>query len=179
MDQSEVQPSIINRLLLVGPIGAGKSYAANELAESLDKPLITLDKLMLDENRVPKPKDRFIEEAEELFARPEYTNGWIVDGTYRSIRHLTWEQADVIGYIRPPLVRNIGLVVLRATTKDTSGGNSPQPVHIQLRRLFKTRQEDIAKIDTTTAEYAERGKRIVQATSSSKLIAMVQRLHGA
>jgi adenylate kinase family enzyme len=167
----------IDRLLVVGPIGAGKSYAAARLATALAKPLINLDRLMLDEEHRPKPKRQFVEEAEEFFGRPEYSQGWVTDGTFRSLRHLTWDRADMIGYIRPPVVLNIGLVAFRALTGDISGGNSPQPMRAQLDRLFATRSEDLRKIDHTTAEYAEQGTPIVQSMTAGGLVRSVMSIH--
>lgn len=163
----------IDRMLVVGPTGSGKSFAADRLSHILDKPLVSLDRLMLDENGKPKPKEQFVEEAEEFFAQPEYEEGWVVDGTYRSLRHITWDKADLIGYIRPPVILNAALISLRALTRDTTGGNSDQSISEQLERLRKTRRWDLEKLDHTTAEYRAMGKQVIQTATSSGLIRSV------
>ena len=158
------------RILIVGPIGSGKSYSAEILSNELDLPVLNLDRVMLDDYGTPKQKDRFIEDAAIALESSKYRDGWIVDGTFRSLRALTWDNADVIGYLRPVFLVNAGLVALRGMRKDVRGGNSLQPTGVQIRRLLNTRSEDIHKIDSTVLEYNEKGRKVVVARSSSSLV---------
>lgn len=163
--------SELERILVVGPIGAGKSFAAREIGEMAGLPVVHIDRIMLDpDTRLPKPRDRFIEDAEAFFAQPRMQSGWVADGTYRSLRHLTWERADAIGYIRPGLIQNISRIVQRCVTHDTSGGQNPDTLYRQLNRLRGTRQEDIAKLDTTTQEFRELGTMVIEEPTSRALI---------
>ena len=160
----------LDRVLVVGPIGAGKSFAASRIAEMLQRPLVRIDEIMLDENKCPKPKDRFIEDAEEFFAQPHLEDGWVADGNYRSIRHITWEKADAIGYVRPGRTRNYANVARRSISRDTSGGNTNEGLVTQVRRLSQTRQEDMAKLDETTGEFEANGVPVFRYRDSGNLV---------
>ncbi len=126
---------------------------------------------MLDPLTGPKSREKFIEDAEAYFASPELAEGWVADGTYRSLRQITWERADAIGYIRPSLPRNLLRVVQRGLTGDVRGGNSPSSLRTQLARLHATRVEDINKLDLTTQEFREYGTPVLETSSSARLIA--------
>jgi adenylate kinase family enzyme len=168
----------IERVLVVGPIGAGKTYAAQRIAMLVGKPLVQIDRIMLDSvTGKPKAIEDFLDDAAEYFAQPELQDGWVADGSYRSLRNLTWEQADVIGYIRPRAPQNFLRLTQRSLTKNQEGGNSNDSYLTCLKRLHDTRVADLEKLDGTTSEFRELGTEVLVERSSSALVASFALLH--
>ena len=158
-------------ILIVGPIGAGKSFVADRVGEQLDLPVIHLDSIMLTDEGTPKTKEVFVADATEYFSRPELSSGWVADGTtLGSIRDVVWEPAELIGYVRPNFVLNVARLAQRRLTHDTRGGQNDHPFMEQYRRMRTTRPGDIEKLDKTTAEFRAKGVSVIQRASSGGLL---------
>jgi len=66
----------VERVVILGPGGAGKSILARRLGGLVGLPVIELDKHFWTEDLRPLPKDQWRERLEELTRQP----GWIMDG---------------------------------------------------------------------------------------------------
>jgi adenylate kinase family enzyme len=80
----------MERILVLGPCGAGKSTLALRLGKQLDLPVIHLDQHYWRPGwREPEPGD-WAAQVEELIARPR----WIMDGNYGGTLPIRLARAD-------------------------------------------------------------------------------------
>lgn len=68
----------MERILVLGPCGAGKSTLATKLGEKLELPIIHLDKEYWRAGWQEPAADVWAAQVEELIARPR----WVMDGNY-------------------------------------------------------------------------------------------------
>ena len=80
----EAPKAALDRVIVVGTSGAGKSTYAQRLARLLGHAHTELDELHWDRNWQPKPTPEFRELVTRLIAQPR----WIADGNYGAIRDL-------------------------------------------------------------------------------------------
>lgn len=102
----------LERIVVVGTSGAGKTTLAGELAEMLNLVNIELDNINWQANWVTLPKHEMrkrVDEALPLAGR------WVADGNYiRSVSDIIWVRADTLIWLDYPL-RVALLRVLRRT----------------------------------------------------------------
>jgi adenylate kinase family enzyme len=99
----------MNRILVIGSAGAGKSTLSTELSKSLDLPIIHLDRYYWKPNWIPTPDeewDHFIEEASNQ-------EQWIMDGNYSRTLHLRLNRADAIIFLDMPRILCIYRIIKR------------------------------------------------------------------
>lgn len=84
--------SIMQRVLIVGCPGAGKSAAAKSLAAKTGLPLIHLDHHYWHPGWMPSEKDVWREKVRSLAAQP----CWIMDGNYASTLDERLSRADTV-----------------------------------------------------------------------------------
>ena len=80
------------RILVLGPCGAGKSTLAAALGERLGLPVIHLDKEYWRAGWVEPPQAEWLGKVEELIARPR----WVMDGNYGGTLARRLERADCV-----------------------------------------------------------------------------------
>lgn len=85
----------LERVVVVGTSGSGKSTFARELATILDLPHVELDELHWDANWEPKPKPVF----RELTSRAVEGSKWVIDGNYGVVRDIVWPRATTIVWL--------------------------------------------------------------------------------
>jgi len=86
------QENTYNRIILIGPPGAGKSHLAKELSAISDLPLYHLDKLYWKENWAETPRNEFIEIQKNIVKQDK----WIIDGSYSSTLKYRIEKCDTV-----------------------------------------------------------------------------------
>ena len=79
-------------IVVVRSTGSGKTTLARELASCLGLRHVELDALHWDPNWSEASYDIFRERVQAALA----TDGWIVDGNYRSARDIVWPRAELI-----------------------------------------------------------------------------------
>jgi adenylate kinase family enzyme len=89
----------LQRVLIVGPCGAGKSTLAAELGPKLDLPVFHMDKLNWKPGWVESHKD----EIREKLAAITATDRWLIDGTYGGTLAPRLERADSVIYLDYPI----------------------------------------------------------------------------
>ena len=82
----------MERILVLGPCGAGKSHLARALGERLGLPVIHLDKEYWRPGWVEPPREEWAARVEELIARPR----WIMDGNYGGTLARRLERAQLV-----------------------------------------------------------------------------------
>jgi adenylate kinase family enzyme len=82
----------MNRIVVVGTSGSGKTTFAQQLAERLHMPHIELDALHWGPNWTEDPLEVFLQKIADA------TTGesWVVDGNYSRARDLLWKRADTV-----------------------------------------------------------------------------------
>lgn len=107
----------LNRVIVVGTTGSGKSTTAKALAEILGVQYIQLDKLFWKSNWQESSDDEFFEKIEEAVS----CDRWVLDGNYGRTSHLTWKDADTVVWIDFPfaltLYQNISRSIYRAISR--------------------------------------------------------------
>jgi adenylate kinase family enzyme len=99
----------MNRILVIGSAGSGKSTISQELSKTTDLPIIHLDRYYWKPNWVPTPSeewDHFVEEA----ANQEQ---WIMDGNYSRTLDLRLKRADAIIFLDMPRILCIYRIIKR------------------------------------------------------------------
>lgn len=89
----------MQRVLIVGPCGAGKSTLASELGPLLNVPVFHMDKLNWKPGWVESSKD----EIREKLAAITATDRWLIDGTYGGTLAPRLERADSVLYLEYPI----------------------------------------------------------------------------
>jgi adenylate kinase family enzyme len=89
----------MQRILVVGPCGAGKSTLATRLAEQLNLPLIHMDQLNWRSGWVESSKAVIAQRLSEVTAQDR----WIIDGTYGGTLDMRLMRADTVLYLDYPI----------------------------------------------------------------------------
>lgn len=88
----------MERVLVIGPCGAGKSTAAVELGCLLDLPVHHLDRLHWREGWVESSRDELVETLAPILAGER----WLIDGNYGGTMAERLERADTVVYLDYP-----------------------------------------------------------------------------
>jgi adenylate kinase family enzyme len=101
----------MQRILVIGSPGAGKSTLASGLAERLGLPLIHLDREYFGPGWTTPTKPEWRERVKVLAARP----AWVMDGNYASTFDIRVPRATAIVWLDLPRWRCLGGVLWRVT----------------------------------------------------------------
>lgn len=112
----------MQRIVVVGTTGSGKTTLAEQLSRRLNIPAVDLDTLYWQSNWQETPLD-------ELRARVAHAvsgDRWIISGNYSKTRDLTWSKADTLIWLdyALPLVywRLLRRTIQRIVTKEDLWG---------------------------------------------------------
>ena len=107
----------MQRIVIVGTTGSGKTTLGEQLAERLDYPLVDLDALHWGPDWTPAPTEEFRARVSSALAGP----AWITAGNYSKARDIIWGRADTLIWLDYPLavalwrlfLRTVGRIVTR------------------------------------------------------------------
>ena len=99
----------MQRILVIGSGGAGKSTVAREIASRLDLPLIHLDALYWNPGWRATDKDAWERRVRELIAAPR----WVMDGNYGGTLDLRLARCDAVVFLDLPRVICLWRVIRR------------------------------------------------------------------
>lgn len=91
----------MQRIVIVGTTGVGKSTLAAQLSTALNIPHIETDSLYWEENWTESTDEDFVKKLAN--AVNEAGESWIVDGNYSLSRALVWPKADTVIWLDYPL----------------------------------------------------------------------------
>ncbi|MGC1214309.1 MAG: AAA family ATPase [Micromonospora sp.] len=125
----------MQRILVVGSPGAGKSTLARAVARRLDLPLIHLDRHYWGPGWVASDEARFRAEVAGLADRP----AWVMDGNYGSTLDLRLPRADVLVLCDPPRLVCLARVLRRhwanrATRRPDLPDGCPEQIDLEFLR---------------------------------------------
>ena len=89
----------MQRVLVIGPCGAGKSTLAGELGRRLQLPVFHMDQLNWRPGWVESSKDEIREKLADIVA----TDRWLIDGTYGGTLGERLVRADTVIYLDYPI----------------------------------------------------------------------------
>jgi adenylate kinase family enzyme len=89
----------MQRVLIIGPCGAGKSTLAGELGARLQLPVFHMDQLNWKPGWVESSEDEIREKLTAITA----TERWLIDGTYGGTLGERLERADTVVYLDYPI----------------------------------------------------------------------------
>ena len=96
---SSLASARVQRLVIVGVEGSGKTTLARHLAERLSLPHVELDALYWDANWTRVSPHLF----RERVAQTLDAERWVTDGNYDAVRDLVWGRADTVVWLDYPL----------------------------------------------------------------------------
>lgn len=100
----------MQRIVVIGTTGAGKSTLAAMLAARLDLPLIELDALYWGPQWTPVGRDVF----RARVAAAATGVRWVAAGNYGAVRDLLWPRADTLVWLDYPLALNFWRLTRRS-----------------------------------------------------------------
>lgn len=114
----------MERIIIIGSCGAGKSTLAVKLAKKLDLPLVHLDKIKFIGDWQERSKDEFNSILLSELEKPR----WIIDGNYNRTIPLRMQYCDTVIFLDfPRLVCMWGVITrvikYHGKTRPDMGGN--------------------------------------------------------
>ena len=91
----------INKIVIVGSTGTGKTTLARQLSKTLGLTLVDLDELYWNPDWVASDIDTFRQRVDK--ALPD--NRWVVTGNYSAIRDFVWSRSDTLIWIDYSFIR--------------------------------------------------------------------------
>ena len=89
----------MNRIIVVGSPGSGKSFLSTELSKTLNIPLYHLDNIWWNKDKTHISREKFDAKLKEIIN----SDRWIIDGDYSRTYSLRMEKADTIIFLDYPL----------------------------------------------------------------------------
>jgi adenylate kinase family enzyme len=96
---NKIPVATMQRVLIIGPCGAGKSTLARALETKLDLPVSHMDQLNWKPGWVQSSKDEIRERLATIVA----TDRWLIDGNYGGTLESRLERADTVLYLDYPI----------------------------------------------------------------------------
>ncbi len=172
----------MRRIVIIGTSCSGKTTLAREVSRRLGLSYIELDTLYWGPNWTPKSD--FAERVEEAIGG----EGWVVDGNYTAVRHLTWQSADTIVWLdyqmRVVLMRGLFRSLARSWKKTELWSGNRESLRLQLLdkdsillwiiNTWRLRRRNNLEL-LRSPEYA--GKRIVRLRTPGETRRWVDRLN--
>jgi adenylate kinase family enzyme len=171
----------MQRVVVFGTTGSGKSRLAERLAAQTGLRVIELDALFWGRDWQPAPLELFRHRVE----REIRDGGWIVVGIYGQVRDLTWRAADTLIWLDLPLPlvvwRLLRRTVWRALTRENLWGTGNRESFVRsffsrqsiLLYALKTHRRNRRRF-AIECEFLGKDKRIVRLQSDGEVERFVQ-----
>jgi adenylate kinase family enzyme len=168
----------VRKIVVVGPIGAGKSRLASELGELLGIRVLHLDTLFWKPGWVPTPRDEF----EAMQRRELATDSWIVDAQFDDMLPDWVYGADMVVFVDISLGRSLWRVSKRRLNRQASVGTpvgEPGALHRSLLKFARNQWQYRRTVrQELLAELARErdGRRVVVLRRDSDTVAFLRSL---
>ena len=128
----------MQRILIIGNSGAGKSTFAIALAEKLGLPLVHLDKLFWNGNWEHVSRDEFDTLLQQALEQPQ----WIIDGNFDRTMPRRLEYCDAVFFFDIPTAMCLWGITKRVftnygKTRRDMGGNCPEYFDMEKLKLCR------------------------------------------
>jgi len=134
----------MDRILVIGSPGAGKTTFSLTLAERLSLPVVHLDRLFWRDGWQNVSREEFDRQLADAMAGP----AWIIDGNYSRTLPVRLKEADTVIFLDYPTVTCLLGVLTRVIrnrgiSRPDMGGNCPErldPEFLRYVRDFRKKQ---------------------------------------
>jgi adenylate kinase family enzyme len=124
----------MQRVVIVGVTGSGKSTLGREIAAEWDLPLIELDELYWQPGWQPRDPLEF----RELIDRATSGERWVAAGNYSAVRDLIWPRADTWIWLDYGLWRSLTRLLRRTHARIVTGMPVCNGNHETLAQVLST-----------------------------------------
>ena len=170
----------MNRVIVIGSGGAGKSTLAPQIGEILGLPVIHLDREFWRPNWMATPEDEWIERVRELVARER----WVMDGNFGGTMDIRIAACDTVVYLDFPRILCTYRVLkrwitYRRGTRPDMGEGCPEKFDLEfLDWVWNFSARSRQRIETRLAASLD-GKRLYRLTSPKEVDRFVAELKAA
>jgi adenylate kinase family enzyme len=178
----------MNRIVVIGSTGSGKTTLARQLSAQLGLTHIELDALSWGPNWTMLAEDVLRQRLADAFQAHE---NWVMDGNYSRIRPLTWTKADTLVWLDYPLRVNLWRLTrrtfARAITRENLWGTGNRESFIKhlipndnslYWWLFKTHQRRKREIPHLLTQPEYRHLNLIHLQSPNKTRVWLEDLQG-
>jgi adenylate kinase family enzyme len=97
-----------NKIRITGGSGSGKTYLGKKIAEQTKIELTSMDKVAYDFSKTTKfdhkkPEQEIKKEIQKILKRKK----WIIEGGYYKLTKKSYDEAEIIIYLKPSLKKRI------------------------------------------------------------------------
>lgn len=102
----------MNKIIIVGSVGSGKTTLARRLSTMLQTDWHELDAIAYDDSQIGRPK-RTAAEQMTIIKSIDYADSWILEGVPRESYKAMFELADTIILLHPPKLKTYYRITTR------------------------------------------------------------------
>jgi adenylate kinase family enzyme len=168
----------VKRIIVTGPVGAGKSRLAQELGRVLGIRVVHIDELFWRPGWVATPPEEF----GAVQRRERGANSWIVDGQFDDMDGGWFEAADTVVFIDASILRCLWRVSRRRLGGGSGVGTPSGPpgrAHRALVKFARNQWRYRRKVRAEILEELDGGRRVVVLRRPSDTAAFVRSVDSA
>ncbi|OGG59149.1 hypothetical protein A3C89_01945 [Candidatus Kaiserbacteria bacterium RIFCSPHIGHO2_02_FULL_50_50] len=138
----------MNKIIIIGSPGSGKSTYANKLGQKLNLPVFHLDKIFWKNNWSPISQDEFVLRQEEIMKGER----WILDGNFTKTIDFRAKKADTIIFFDYPKWLSLWRILKRyfihfRNVRPDMGGNNKERLYGEhIRFILNYPRENVMNI---------------------------------
>jgi adenylate kinase family enzyme len=170
----------MNRFVIVGSTGSGKTTLAREVSRLVEAPHIELDALHWSPNWTAAKTEDFRAKVAQAVSAER----WVVEGNYRAVRDLVWPRADCIVWLNYSLAlilkRLLRRTARRIVTREPCCNGNRESLRMALSKdsiilwALQTYYRKRREYPLLLAERAAQGTRIVEHKTPAETQAWLQ-----